>query len=189
MSFLQVFDSKYKKRLGKRYNTFRSIFSLLEDKRKGFYVIIETGCVRNKNNIEGDGISTLIFDEFLNFYDGVLYTVDISEEHCNVARKNTTNKVVVSCKDSIEYLWNFNVASADLVYLDSFDLDISNPHPSMIHHFNEFCAILPTLNSGCLVVVDDHVNDDVGKDKYISDFMGKIGKEKFIDGYQVGWLL
>ena len=43
----------------------------------------------------------------------------------------------------------------DLLYLDSFDVDLYAPWPSAVHHFKELMAISPLLSPQTLVVVYD----------------------------------
>ena len=60
--------------LGKRATGFDFIFNYLKDIRNPF--IVETGCARQENNYEGDGLSTLLFDKYINEYGGYLAAVD-----------------------------------------------------------------------------------------------------------------
>jgi len=190
MSFLNHFDKKYSKKLAKRAKTFRSIFEILEQRNRHYYLIIEMGCARMKDNYVGDGMSTILFDEFVNFYNGQVLSVDINEDRCKFARKITSDKTIVTCEDSVKFLWELDPAfDIDLLYLDSFYINRNNPHPSMFHHMKEFCAIIGKLNKETLVIVDDHFDEKVGKGAYISDFMKNLGYERFIDDYQIGWVL
>lgn len=190
MSFLVEFDKNYAEKLGKRAHTFRKVFEVLESNSKEFYRIIETGCVRIKDNFEGDGMSTILFDVFVNYYDGTVLSVDINEDHCKLARSFVSNKTKVVCSDSVKYLWNVvSDGFIDLLYLDSYDIDFDKPHASMFHHMKEFCAISGLLGDGSLVVVDDQRDEESGKGVYISKFMEGLGYKKFIDDYQIGWII
>jgi hypothetical protein len=42
-----------------------------------------------------------------------------------------------------------------LVYLDSWDVDWSNPNESAIHGYNEYLRIKDRLKSGSVLVIDD----------------------------------
>ena len=57
--------------------------------------------------------------------------------------------------DSVEFLKNYN-GSPNLVHLDSWDLDIKNPVPSMLHGWLEFEAIKDKMPSGSIIIVDDN---------------------------------
>lgn len=190
MSFLKHYDKKYAGMLANRAKTFRKIFEILEQRNKDFYLIVETGCVRTKNNFVGDGMSTVLFDEFVNFYSGLVLSVDINEKHCKFARSLVSKKTEIFCDDSVKFLWGLEpTTSIDLLYLDSFDINTSDPHPSMLHHMKEFCAAVRKLNKGTLIVVDDYFNEKSGKGVYIADFMKNLGYERFINDYQIGWVL
>lgn len=191
MSFLTVFDEKYAGKLGKRKNTFRKIFSVLEEKRKDFYYIVETGCARTNDNFSGDGMSTVLFDMFVNYYDGKVLSIDINAQHCEFAKSLVSNKTKVVCSDSVEYLWMTEAGSGksmDLLYLDSYDIDFNKPHESALHHMKELCAISCKLESGTLVVVDDNTSKS-GKGMYVASLLDGLGYKRFINDYQIGWIV
>ena len=100
------------------------------------------------------------------------------------------------CSDSVEFLWQANLNLTlenhyvDLLYLDSFDYESSDPWPSAAHHMKELAAIISRLRPGSLVAVDDNfiVNGQrQGKGAYVYDFMNSIGKTLLHDGYQLIW--
>jgi hypothetical protein len=80
-------------------------------------------------------------------------------------------------------------ATVDLLYLDSFDVDWDDPHPSALHHLHELCAAMPALKPGAIVAVDDHLGEQgrLGKSKYIVPFMDSIGAAVLFEAYQIGW--
>jgi len=187
--FLDHFDKTYFGKLNKRVKTFRKLFELLEEKNKDSYLIVETGCSRSKNNYNSDGMSTVLFDEFVNFHDGKVISVDINETHCNIARSLVSNKTEIFCNDSVKFLWGLNPPTdIDLLYLDSFDINFNKPHPSMLHHIKELCAIIGRLKKGAIIAIDDNIEKS-GKGGYISDFMENLGYKKVIDEYQIAWVL
>ena len=61
-NFYQWFDEIFPK-LGVRKDSFRKIFNYL-DKLPDPIIIVETGCLRIKDNFIGDGQSTLLFDKY-----------------------------------------------------------------------------------------------------------------------------
>ena len=189
MSFLKVFDEKYYNKLGFRKESFKKIFSVLEKKEKNFYYIVETGCARMKDNFSGDGMSTVLFDGFVNYHGGRVVSVDINSQHCAFAESLVSNKTRIVCGDSVEYLWKAESENhIDLLYLDSYDVDFSQPHESALHHMKELCAVSGQLKNGTLVVVDDN-KGGVGKGMYVASFMDNLGYKRFIDDYQIGWIL
>lgn len=208
-SFLPVFDAEYAGLLGLRAGTFRRMFEILEGTGKPGYSIVETGCARAEGNWKGDGQSTLLFDRFVNHWAGSVRSVDIDEASCARLRGRVSAKVSIHCSDSVRYLGDLSRGGKldiDLLYLDSFDLDWRNPHPSSLHHLLELCAAMPLLARGTLVVVDDSprqwavaVKDSKaelvqdcgiwGKGGYVAEFFSRIGCEPVIEGYQHGWIV
>ncbi len=156
-------------------------------------LIVETGCARQENNFEGDGMSTAIFDTFVNYHGGEFYSVDINSDNVRFAASRS-KKANLTCSDSVRFLYNQSKVwvaqnrKIDLLYLDSFDFDRKNPHPSSLHHIFELAAIMPCLREGTMVCVDDNF-DTAGKGSYVKEFMDLIGKERIYTDYQWIWKL
>jgi hypothetical protein len=156
-------------------------------------LIVETGCARKENNFKGDGMSTTIFDTLVDYHGGEFYSVDINSDNVRFAA-STAKKANLTCSDSVKFLYNQSKVwvaqnrKIDLLYLDSFDFDRKNPHPSSLHHIFELAAIMPCLKDGTMVCVDDNF-DTVGKGLYVKEFMDLIGKERIYTGYQWIWKL
>lgn len=189
MSFLKKFDKEFAPKLARRAKTFRRIFEELEQRTLDFTYIVETGCARSPNGWAGDGASTLLFDAYVNYHGGKVDSVDINKDHCKNARKLTSDRTTVYCDDSVQFLWKLQPETTiNLLYLDSFDINFSKPHPSAMHHMKEFMAILTWLDKGSILVVDDQ-QGKVGKGMYIAEFLKDVGYKRFIDDYQIGWIL
>jgi hypothetical protein len=193
-TFLSIYDNEYAGRLGKRSEGFREIFRALEVQNKEFYRIVETGTTRKADNWEGDGQSTILFDKFVNFYDGAVFSCDIDPVAVGVARSLTSYKTHCVCSDSVRFLKHYSDLSgsdkqADLFYLDSFDLKLDDPFPSMFHHIKELLAI-GSLRKGVVIAVDDnlvHNGQDIGKGKLVAEYFSNLGVDKLYDGYQSVW--
>lgn len=177
--------------LGKRYITFKQIFEYLNEIDDP--LVVETGISRIVNNYCGDGNSTLIFDEYLNFFkkSGKLITIDIDKSKCDYTAPLLSERSTVICSDSVVALHGLSIdytfPKIDFLYLDSYDVDWDNPHPSALHHFKELLAVFSKLKPGTLIVVDDHDNGR-GKGKYIAEYMNNINKIPYFDEYQIGWI-
>ena len=125
--------------------------------------IVETGCLRVKDNFSGDGQSTLLFDKYTQFRGNgsKVYTVDIDPEATKICSEVVSNNVTISTADSIGYLNNLTNKFYDekkevsFFYLDSFDLDWKSPGSSCEHHLKELVSIKKILKKETLVVVDD----------------------------------
>lgn len=156
-------------------------------------LIVETGCARQEDNFEGDGMSTTIFDTFVDYHGGEFYSVDINPENVRFA-VSKSKKAKISCSDSVKFLhqqakvWTSQNRKIDLLYLDSFDFDMSNPHPSSLHHIFELTAIMPCLKEGTMICVDDNFGT-IGKGGYVKEFMDLLGCQREYDGYQWVWKL
>jgi hypothetical protein len=179
----------YVDRLGKRAEGFITIFTLLQEHfdSESPLTIVETGCVRDLNNWEGDGNSTILFNLFAAETGSAFYSIDNNPGHCDLARRSCP-KATMLCGDSVAMLHQLRslVDVVDLLYLDSCDLDWSNPHPSALHHLKELCAAAPVLKPGSLVFADDN-SGGIGKGMYVAEFLLNIGAQKVFEGYQVGF--
>ena len=160
-NFYQFFD-EISPKLGVRQFSFLKIFNYL-DKLPTPITIVETGCLRVKDNFSGDGQSTLLFDKYTQFRGSgsKVYTVDIDPEATKICSEVVSNDVTISTADSIGYLNDLTNKFYDekkevsFFYLDSFDLDWKSPGSSCEHHLKELVSIKKILKKETLVVVDD----------------------------------
>ena len=158
--FYKWFDSISLK-LGVRKNSFSQIFKYLDNMPEPI-IIVETGCLRIKNNYS-DGQSTLLFDKYTQSRgkSSKVYTVDIDANATKVCSQNVSVNVSITTGDSIKYLNNLSKefiktnTNVALFYLDSFDCDWKSPEQSAQHHLKELVSIKKILNEQTLVVVDD----------------------------------
>jgi hypothetical protein len=103
--------------------------------------------------------SSRLFDSYITRFGGRFYSVDINPlASRRLAFQHSRNSHFV-VSDSLIYLENFQLESTDskidLVYLDSWDVDWSNPNESAIHGYNEYLRIKDRLKSGSVLVIDD----------------------------------
>jgi hypothetical protein len=170
-------------------------------------LIIETGCARPPDlvpwgtidiSFKDDGMSTLIFDQFINDFGGDFHSVDLTQRHVDFARSQVSDKSQIHCDDSVGFLWHVNKILAednryvDLLYLDSYDFEASDPYPSMVHHIKEIAVILGRLRPGSMIAVDDNVGtgtERMGKPKYVAEMMEAMGVPLFYEGLQLIWKL
>lgn len=206
-----VFIPKHKDKLNgiperNRGDGFEVIFRAMEDTRmRECPVIIETGTMRPGFTEEGDGQSTQLFNSFAKYHNGKVYSVDIDPKTREFAATKTDCEVTkLFTRDSVRFLWDFDKYSyldiPNLIYLDSYDVDFSNPIASNLHHIKELVAISRHLNKGVIVAVDDcrfiegdpRVPNgvraaDVGKGNFVSSFMNDINATLIFNGYQKVW--
>jgi hypothetical protein len=168
-------------------------------------LIIETGCARPPDNVPwgtedisfaDDGFSTLIFDRFINDFGGDFHSVDLTPKHVDYARSRVSDKSQIHCDDSVGFLWHVSKILAqenryvDLLYLDSYDYEESDPYPSMVHHIKEIAVILNRLRPGSMIAIDDNIgtgNERMGKPKYVAEMMEAMGLELVHEGKQLIW--
>ena len=131
------------------YHTMKKSLECLLENNLSEYLVVETGC----STYQGTK-STTLWDKFVNTYGGHVYSVDLDSRAVITANNSTSDKTLVICSDSVEYLKKFDKA-IDFLYLDSYDVDFSNPLPSAKHHLNEFNAVKHLLHKGSVVLIDD----------------------------------
>ena len=116
-------------------------------------VIIETGTSAYGTD------SSRLFDSYVRNFGGSFYSVDISPYPSKRLKFQHSKKSSFYVSDSVSFLENLQISlkisKIGLVYLDSWDVDWADPHPSAVHGFEEFKRILPYLHSGSVLVIDD----------------------------------
>lgn len=187
--FMRFFDSNMGPKLGVRASTFRAV--LREAMHQEVQTIVETGSLRKEDNWAGDGQSTLIWDAYKRFRGGKFTTIDLSKEAIELVNKLCPTSGAI-CADSVPTLDKMT-GNIDLLYLDSFDLNLTLPHPAAMHCMFEFCAALPNLRSGSIVFIDDTPMNDQGiiggKGSYVAQYFKHLGVLPFTSGYQAAWLV
>jgi hypothetical protein len=118
-------------------------------------IIVETGSSAWGTN------STLLFDSYCNSFGGVCYSVDIRMDPMLKLRKFVSGNTRLYCDDSVSFLNTLKIPceKIDLLYLDSWDVDWSDPIPSAVHGLNEYLAAMKNLQPGSLVLIDDTPRD------------------------------
>ena len=210
--FWTFFDREAAPQLARREPTFRQIFQYL-DQFNHPVTIVETGCVRLAGNWAGDGQSTVLFDKYVCLRDeaSVVYTVDIDEAATKQARALVSDRVKVTCADSVTFLTELvaklsnEAKTVDLLYLDSFDVDWTHLYPSSIHHLKELCAAMRVIRKDTLVAVADCPLEASfvpgpqgqaefvqgpfvgGKGRLVAEFAAACGAQPHFAAYQAGW--
>jgi len=198
-TFWTWFDAEARPKLGVRAPTFARAFEYL-DTRDGPITIIETGSMRNPDNWEGDGCSTVLFDHYQRDRKGVFWSIDLDDRViCAVAPHSLQCTCLVTA-DSLHYLPSLartHRQPVDLLYLDSFDFEMDDPIPSALHHLKELYAALPLIGPDTLVMVDDSpISLDgtpsgtmriTGKGRLVAEYAAEYGATLQFAHYQVGW--
>jgi len=190
LSFEEQFRQHFSPLLGKRAAGFEVIFNSLLTSRRDL-LVIETGSMRIPGNWDGDGQSTFMFDAFVRQRGGMFFSIDVTLESLDTARRACSSVTQLILNDSVAALYALSrviTSQLSLLYLDSFDLDITNPLPSAIHHILELTAARPLIGSGTIICVDDYaVGSDGGKGMILDKFFSSIRAEILHVGYQKVW--
>lgn len=165
--------------------------------------VIETGTMRQADNYEGDGMSTLLWHNVLEVLQkGKYVSIDIDPISSEFARETLELDIrdkSIQTSDSVEWLQKnlkFQKQPIDLLYLDSFDLEFPDPTAAFLHTMFEFMTAKQYLASNALICVDDNikvVKDDgpeeifVSKGEYIRQYFEKIGNPPIHSEYQIIW--
>ena len=155
MNFLE----KYNHPKNFRFSSFS--FALKEAHKRNHKIIVETGVSRGKEKFLffvkknwNDGMSTMIFSDYVKFIKGSLYSCDIKKKNLDNAKKfikNNLDYVTFIHDDSINFLKNFQ-NKIDFLYLDSLDGQFVE---SSEHQLKEITASLNLLKEDSLILLDD----------------------------------
>ncbi len=210
-NFWKFFEAEAHPKLGLRQTSLRYVFEHLDGKDRPVFVV-ETGCVREADNWAGDGQSTVLFDRFASEWPGsAMHTVDINPDATALCKTLVSSMTQIHTGDSVSFLRHLaknppeHFLHLDVLYLDSYDVDFSDPHLSALHHMKELVAASSLIGPDTLVVVDDApsegkfvlAGDKVnfvtqpeisGKGKYVASYAKTVGLEPVFSGYQAGWI-
>lgn len=154
----EVFDKQFYSELGIRKDTMRRMLTLLEEQQRDFYVIIQTGISRKGlSSLGGEGAATQILDRFVDYYDGIVWSVDAGESDLRALEYSIGPKTVIRKGDPVEELrWLRSIFKrVDCLYIDSLNLNWAAPETTAKRHLNELLAIKDLLVKNSVVVVDD----------------------------------
>lgn len=99
--------------------------------------------------------STRIWDSYIRKYGGELWTVDIRKEASERLSGQLSEKSTCVVSDSIDFLNSQEARQANIYFLDSWDVDWTNPYPAAKHGLREFEAIETDLRTGTILFIDD----------------------------------
>lgn len=131
------------------YLTFKQLFEEMKDLKNP--IILESGIASAGTN------STYLFNEYVRKYGGQFWSVDINKELVDQHAQNMCPATHLICDDSVCFFkdWSTYHKKADVIYLDSYDLDFYNPEPSARHGLNEYNALKPVIQKDTLLLIDD----------------------------------
>jgi hypothetical protein len=142
---------------GGRKNQLECVFKVLQENLQFKKLeVIETGASQNF----GDGCFGIFFGKLAILSGGIFHSVDIDPGVVEKSKKMFDEilgqeKISHHIGDSVSFLKDYN-GSPNLVHLDSWDLDLKNPVPSMLHGWLEFEAIKDKMPPGSICIIDDN---------------------------------
>ena len=158
------FLNKYNNSKNIRFKSFHKAMSIADS--RNLKTFVETGTARGKkkfffiNNLNWkDGMSTIIFAEFVKYKKGKLYSCDLSKKNIKSSikfTKNFSNYIYFVVSDSVIFLKNLEF-KIDFLYLDS--LDGHDKNSASLHQLNEIKSAIPNLHKNSLVLLDDKKTD------------------------------
>lgn len=102
--------------------------------------------------------STRLWAKYVELFGGRAFSVDISPEPSNKLG-NLGPLVSLHVDDSVSFLRRFELPEGfqkiDLLFLDSWDVDVRDPQASMVHGHSELLTAMKFLSRGSLVLIDD----------------------------------
>ena len=151
---------KYEDKLDTRYKTFHKLFSIATDRK--LKNIVETGTSRGKDKFYylrprinwKDGMSTILFAEYVKLNNGQCWTCDIDEKNIRNASlflKDFDLQANLIVSDSLKFLENFS-EKIDVLYLDSHDGNLPGANE---HQLREAQLSLNKMNLNGLIMLDD----------------------------------
>lgn len=147
----------YKNINGKRINQVNSVVNCLSDFPFDEFHCIETGASHNYN----DGMFGTFLNKLCQLNNGKFITVDNDSTVLEFSKNRYSElfpdfkNIEYYCSDSVKFLESFD-GYVNFVHLDSYDLNMKNPVPSMLHGWLEFDAIRDKMPSGSIIVIDDN---------------------------------
>ncbi len=125
---------------------------LLNNPHKTKFNILETGSSAHGTN------SSMLFISYVKKFGGTFKTIDINPDIKLRFSHLINYNIEFYTDDSIKFLSNLApnlIKDLDVIYLDSFDLDIKNPAPSEKHGLKEFLLLDKFVKKGTLIAIDD----------------------------------
>jgi len=138
------------------YENFRRVVKHLNGKPAN---ILETGTSAWGTD------STRLWDLYIRRFSGEFTSVDLRPDASRRLMFQTSSRTNLVISDSVKFIKNYIGPKFDFVYLDSWDVDPTNPLAAALHGLAEFESLTGHLKSGCLVLIDD-TPFELSKDDY-----------------------
>jgi len=145
----EMFSTKLGVKKHLNYLTFKHLFKEMEGIKNPY--ILESGIASAGTN------STYLFNEYVRKYGGFFWSVDINKHLVDSCKGNMCPATELICSDSVTFFKNWSTShdAANVIYLDSYDLDFYNPLPSGNHGLAEYKSLMPVIKKDTLLLIDD----------------------------------
>jgi hypothetical protein len=145
----EMFSNKTGTKKHLNYLTFRRLFEEMKDLKSPY--ILESGIASAGTN------STYLFNEYVRKYGGFFWSVDINRSLVERHKGNMCPATQLICNDSVAFFtdWSKTHEVANVIYLDSYDLDFYDPQPSGNHGLAEYKSLIPVIKKDTLLLIDD----------------------------------
>lgn len=162
-NYYEMFSNKPGKNKHLNYLTFKKLFEEMKDLKNP--IILESGIASAGTQ------STYLFDQYIKKYGGFFWSVDINKNLVDTHQGNMCPATKLVCDDSVSFFkkWSKTNHEANVIYLDSYDLDFYDPFPSGNHGLAEYNALIPVIKKDTLLLIDD-----TPVDPYWLDTRGKL---------------
>lgn len=171
----------------RRWHGFSHIAQELSKRKKP--KIFEIGCIRKKDAWADDGQSTRVWNWIVEHSEGRCTSFDLSVESVAMARM-LCPRVGVYLDDGIKAIANNMygcVDDLDMLFLDGMDFTGPHAYNAWMQHIALLGAAWPRLKPGCLIVLDDCVDNNEGKHVMIKDFFRRMGNAPKVESYVHIW--
>jgi len=178
LSFLNKYNNSKNIRFDSFYN------SLVVADSRNLKVFVETGTSRGKTKFFfinkfnwKDGMSTIIFAEYVKYKNGKLFSCDLSKKNISNAiqfTKKFKSNINFVVSDSVLFLKQISF-KIDFLYLDS--LDGHDKESASLHQLKEIETSIGKLHKNSLVLLDDKKSKGNLSLKFLLDNKFKILKE------------
>jgi predicted O-methyltransferase YrrM len=123
--------------------------------------IVEIGSIRMRDNIDGDGYSTLAWVRHAE----QVYSVDIDPLATALTLEETAgcDNITALTQDGVEFLEGFD-QPIDLLYLDAWDAFLPD---SAENHLRAYLAAQKNLHPRSLILIDDTDRESGGKGRLV----------------------
>lgn len=155
--FIEAFqEQEYFENYKLRFSSIKKIFSRLSNQDS--FVIVETQGLNSNPDM------TILFDSFINFYDGEFYTCVPDKETSDSVADIITPKSTIVQTNPISFLDSFeSKENIDLIWMNDGNITPQTRIEDAIQHLFALIPVYSKLKSGCIIATDDNNSDSSQK--------------------------